>query len=622
MLKHRNRVRKYSINRLHKILMSIISILVFILCFWITSIMYTNYLQKTKRWMENETIILNFDVEEKLGYVIKMLHYVSRLIETQANFSTKKVSELLLFDSHSVDNKSLNWFVFDYLTEDMSTSVNSFTGECINTDISSFEKDAWLRRCKKSPGEIFLNAPKAANNNCDTLLSVGCGLHDKENNFMGYISAIINIELFTKEIKKSVYNDFAFILIDRRGRIITSSMGIKPSEYLDIGPSSFLGMLHNHSRKVQHFKKKVTMGDYCFDTYIVSSINPVIILGGYKKGDNLRRMELELVISIIFRNIIIGGCFMIFFWILGSKILAPALSLHDMAKNISKGKRVERVEYKIVEFDVLAKSLGVIEKITTDLRNQKTELHKLNSDLANANSIISSNMSFLSHEMRNPAASIISLVKLIRQKLKEVEDKQVLEFIDMIFQAAVYQEKQINFFLKYSKFQEEGKVLETSVFDLKETIYWATSMVKHHLFKTDIQLSIEVDDDIPKFRGDQIMLTQIIQNLIVNGIKYNKKKGSVTIRAYVTKEDDNKSRSFVIECQDTGTGIEKHNLEYIFSRFKRVDVDSDTPGYGIGLYFVQQCVKKHNGKIEIDSVIGEGSTFRIIFPQSSIVEKA
>ena len=123
----------------------------------------------------------------------------------------------------------------------------------------------------------------------------------------------------------------------------------------------------------------------------------------------------------------------------------------------------------------------------------------------------------------------------------------------------------------------------------------------------DVKLNLEQDSTILILEDD---LYQIVFNLIENGIKYNTPGGSLTVQ--LRREDDNA----ILQIQDTGMGIPEEALSHIFERFYRVDKARSraTGGSGLGLAIVRSIVLRNRGDIRVESVLGKGSTFTVIFP--------
>ena len=124
-----------------------------------------------------------------------------------------------------------------------------------------------------------------------------------------------------------------------------------------------------------------------------------------------------------------------------------------------------------------------------------------------------------------------------------------------------------------------------------------------------ITVSCQVEPDCPILILEDD-LYQIAFNLVENGIKYNNPGGLLTVKVF--RQEDNG----VLEVTDTGVGISEEAAKHVFERFYRVDKarSRKTGGSGLGLAIVRNLVQRNGGEIGVESVLGQGSTFRVSFP--------
>ncbi len=127
------------------------------------------------------------------------------------------------------------------------------------------------------------------------------------------------------------------------------------------------------------------------------------------------------------------------------------------------------------------------------------------------------------------------------------------------------------------------------------------------------KVTIEMDSihNLPAIYGDRQSLQQAFVNLISNGINYNHEGGTITVSA--TEEVD----GLVVEISDTGIGISKDDLHFIFDEFFRVKHKEtrDVRGSGLGLPIAKRIIEAHNGSIKVVSELGKGTTFSIFLPK-------
>jgi two-component system phosphate regulon sensor histidine kinase PhoR len=117
--------------------------------------------------------------------------------------------------------------------------------------------------------------------------------------------------------------------------------------------------------------------------------------------------------------------------------------------------------------------------------------------------------------------------------------------------------------------------------------------------------------------ADEVHITNVLSNLVDNAIKYTTRVPEIAIR---TSSND---RELTISVTDNGIGIDKKDQKLIFERFYRVSTDSlhDTKGFGLGLSYVKKIIEAHGGRVEVESVPGNGSRFDVVLPLDNKVRK-
>lgn len=127
-----------------------------------------------------------------------------------------------------------------------------------------------------------------------------------------------------------------------------------------------------------------------------------------------------------------------------------------------------------------------------------------------------------------------------------------------------------------------------------------------------LQLIVDIKTEDTNIFGDEFKIEQVLINLIDNAINYTD-KGFIKISFY--RDEKNNA---IFEIEDSGIGIPKEHLNRIFERFYVVNKSRSrkTGGTGLGLSIVKHIVSLHNGKIEVDSEVGRGTTFKITLPQN------
>jgi two-component system phosphate regulon sensor histidine kinase PhoR len=128
--------------------------------------------------------------------------------------------------------------------------------------------------------------------------------------------------------------------------------------------------------------------------------------------------------------------------------------------------------------------------------------------------------------------------------------------------------------------------------------------------RKSVSLELELESADTPVLGDDDELDRVLVNLVENAVNYTPSGGTVTVRSFIAE------RQLVIEVTDTGIGIEASEIPNIFNRFYRSETARSThnAGTGLGLAIVQKIVSMHNGSVEVESIVGKGSTFLICLP--------
>jgi len=210
-----------------------------------------------------------------------------------------------------------------------------------------------------------------------------------------------------------------------------------------------------------------------------------------------------------------------------------------------------------------------------------------------------------SHELKTPVTSINGYLQIIERDLPE-EDRNK-KFVTKARQQVGKLNALVADLLDVSKIQTGQLPLTYSSFNLVALLAEVTEIMQQN--NAGYNISLHYKEDNIFIRADQQRIEQVIINLVSNAIKYSPGANQVIINAEVT---GHKAR---VSVQDFGLGIAKDQQERIFSRFYRVEnLATHISGLGIGLYISQEIITRHNGKLWVKSVPGEGSTFFFELP--------
>ena len=247
----------------------------------------------------------------------------------------------------------------------------------------------------------------------------------------------------------------------------------------------------------------------------------------------------------------------------------------------------------------------------------RSEKHKAEAEALNASQ--GRFFSSMSHEIRTPINTIIGLNEMI---LRENISDEVAEDAANIRSASKMLLSLINDILDMSKFESGSMQLNIAPYNPGDMLSELVGMLWLRAKDKKLEFHVNVAPDVPaELIGDEVRIKQILINVINNAIKYTK-EGSVTLSVQCGHRVEDK-QTIVYTVTDTGRGIKKEDIPYLFTAFKRVDEGDNQhiEGTGLGLAIVKSLVDLMGGTVKVNSVYMEGSTFSIEIPQGISGEK-
>jgi len=238
------------------------------------------------------------------------------------------------------------------------------------------------------------------------------------------------------------------------------------------------------------------------------------------------------------------------------------------------------------------------EKLVNDLKDKNSELQLATEELERFTYIAS-------HDLKSPLRSIISFIGLIERDVKRGEYVDIQEKLGFVKTGAEQMNFLVRDILEFSKLRSDQKI-EHTLIDLNLVYRKAIHNLKEDIKDKNAILHC---DDLPSFLGSELEFLILFQNFIQNGIKYNENP-KPTIHILSVKTD----QALQLIFKDNGIGIKEEYHEQIFQFFKRLHNSSQYQGTGLGLGLCKKIITNYNGSVDIDSIVGKGTTFRIIFP--------
>ncbi len=279
--------------------------------------------------------------------------------------------------------------------------------------------------------------------------------------------------------------------------------------------------------------------------------------------------------------------------------------VYDLWKKCLSSGQVHEITLELLHekryIQLIASSLGAsMPGATLILAQDLTRLHHL--EMVRRDFV-----SNVSHELRTPLASMKSLTESLQQSVKD-DPQNTARFLNLMDDEIDNMTQMVEEFLELAKI-ESGRVpfmiapvLPSSFIDP------AVERMRLQVERAGLTLNTRFEEALPQVMADSPRIQEVIVNLLHNAIKFTPPGGKIEITARSA------NKFLEVAISDTGVGIKATDLDRIFERFYKTDKARASGGTGLGLSIARHTVEAHGGRIWVDSVEGEGSTFTFTLP--------
>ncbi len=383
------------------------------------------------------------------------------------------------------------------------------------------------------------------------------------------------------------------LITDREGAVLEVSNG-----YRAFGvetPSEIQQILAN--RMPQWKVKKDGKGTTLLLRYgVIRSVNqPYLLVVGRTLTDNetLPAMFVSNYFSVL---PLLVGLTLFLGWFMAGRGLEPVNRVAATAQEVSSSTLHVRIPGRETD-DELDRLIDAFNKMMDRLSQGFEQVRRFGTDV--------------SHELRTPLTSIRGQleVALFTANTKEQYRDAIVNALQDVDRLSSI----VRALLLLSQSEAGHLVLKFLRLNLSETV---TDIVEQFQIPAE-DAGVTLDAELPAeiwVDADRVQIERLVANLLSNAVKYTPRGGKirVTLRTLVNELGDHVEMCF----SDTGQGIPEESLPHIFERFYKVPGGDPDKGLGLGLSFVSWIVRAHHGKIEVDSKLGVGTTFRVLLPAS------
>ena len=294
---------------------------------------------------------------------------------------------------------------------------------------------------------------------------------------------------------------------------------------------------------------------------------------------------------------ILLSLFVLSFIIFSHYLSRPIRVMTDVLNKMGSGR-----------FDLRVKHLSS----AWELENMANTINSMSEKLENLDKTRNDFVANASHELKTPLSSIKILTESLLYQ-KQVSEETYQEFLGDINQQIDRMTGLLDDLLVLSQTDHAEEAAHRTYFSLEQLLKDVFSTLQPLAQGNAVKLSMSVPNNLIIY-ADRTTMRMALENLVTNGIKYNKQDGEVRVNATQSADDTE------IQISDTGIGIPKEDQPHVFDRFYRVDKarSRETGGTGLGLSIVDSIIRLHGGTITLESTLGEGTVFTIHLPRMGV----
>lgn len=309
-----------------------------------------------------------------------------------------------------------------------------------------------------------------------------------------------------------------------------------------------------------------------------------------------------------------------------------SIDLENIFANLPEGEIIAEDFYlknkddKYILFSVSILKHSLIDKevlifiLNETKPNESKYLSVNNSDIFELQEKINSRDKFFSliaHDLRSPFTAILGYSEYMSSYYENLTREEIHDFSNNMYKASKSVFKLLEDLLKWTRIQSGKITLDKEIFSIVPTLDRAVEMFKASAEKKDIRLIYNSSDFEILVNADEEMISSVFRNLISNAIKFTEPKGFVKINLAL------ENRYVIVSFIDNGLGIDKVTLSKLFKVGERVTRygTNDEEGSGLGLILSKEFIEKNSGDIQVESRVGEGSSFSVSLPIETSKEK-
>jgi len=286
-------------------------------------------------------------------------------------------------------------------------------------------------------------------------------------------------------------------------------------------------------------------------------------------------------------------------FVLSWSLIGPIQRMETGLESIASGDFSGRVD--VANRDELG-------ALAANINRMNDELGRLYQELETVSRHKSEFLANMSHELRTPLNAIIGFSEVLHEQMFGDLNEQQMSYVSDVLDAGKHLLSLINDILDLSKVEAGRMELELTELTIAEALESGVSMQSEQAGRNGVSLGVDVDPAVGVIQADERKVRQVVFNLLSNAMKFTPSGGRIDLSAQLS------NGTVEVAVADTGPGIAPEDQELIFEEFQQARSSAKREGTGLGLPLSRKFIELHGGRLWVESVQGQGSTFRFSLP--------
>lgn len=345
--------------------------------------------------------------------------------------------------------------------------------------------------------------------------------------------------------------------------------------------------------KFKPISSRFSWGQYILSLLLISMLTvlPVLILGGWKLIQETKQYAIWFV---LYWAAVALACCIVTAYQKYQAFDKPLRMLSEGAKKVASG-----------DFSVYLKPLNP-PKRQNDIDRMFQDFNTMVTELGSTDTMKNDFIATVSHEFKTPLAIIQNYASALENE--DLDPQTRREYLETLRTASGNLAEMVTNILRLNKIENQAIPLHAESYDVCSQLCDCVAGFSDKLDEKNLELDADMEDTA-EICVDQEMLSLVWNNLLSNAIKFTEPGGEICIQQF---SDD---KTVTVKIADTGCGMDAETLRHVFDKFYQGDSSHSKEGNGLGLALVRRVLELFHGKVEVESKIGEGSTFTVTLPR-------